>query len=176
MALLNFLPHSGTMQIDGIDISTLSRRWLRTKIVTSIAKDAVQLEGTVRDNLLPYEGQQGEETMTEDAMHGVLEKLGLLKVVKGKGSLETPLEDVELAGDQLQVLCIARAILHHRYTRSKVILIDDATSNMDPDRGLEIQKAMKEAFAGCTVLMTAQKRESLYECDTMVQLHDGMVC
>ena len=60
--MLRLLDYTGTITIDGIDISTIAPKQLRSRI-TTISQDSICLDGTIRDNILPYEGQQEDKTI-----------------------------------------------------------------------------------------------------------------
>lgn len=91
LAMLGFLDYEGTISIDGIDIATVPRDELRSRVIT-ISQDQVEFDGTIRDNLLPFdmtwdaeraERLQGEKTSdeiteTETVLRDTLERLCIL--------------------------------------------------------------------------------------------------
>jgi ATP-binding cassette subfamily C (CFTR/MRP) protein 1 len=121
---------SGTIIIDGLDISTIPREDLRARFA-AIPQDAFILAGSVRTNADPT----GESN--DAAIITALEKVGLWTIIVARGGLEATLLDQPLSQGQQQLFCLARAIL--RGDRSKILILDEATSNVDRDVRKDIQ-------------------------------------
>ncbi|OAA78555.1 ABC transporter, transmembrane domain, type 1 [Akanthomyces lecanii RCEF 1005] len=174
MSILGFLEYSGKIEIDGIDISKIPRDTLRSRI-TTISQDHLDLGGTVRNNLLPFNmnvsGSSG--TITDEEIMNVLDSVGLRARVDYQGGLDAPLSKVGLSHGQLQLLSIARAILRGKETESKVVLMDEATSNVDLETDAKIQQVLRESFAECTILMIAHRLETIRDADMFVELAHG---
>ncbi|WP_182905611.1 ATP-binding cassette domain-containing protein [Microbispora sp. H13382] len=167
-ALLRFTePESGRVLIDGVDVSALRLRDLRTKIAV-IPQEPVLMPGTLRDNLDPFGAFPDEE------IAGVLDKVGLsgrLQALPGGLGHEAGTGGAELSAGERQLFCLARALLH----RAKVVLIDEATSNLDAETDARIQRALKTELEGATVLMIAHRRGTLTDADRVVMLDGGRV-
>lgn len=78
---------------------------------------------------------------------------------------------MQLSAGERQLLCLARALLHH----SRIVLIDEATSNLDAETDTQIQRTLKSEFANATVLSIAHRRDTLVDADRIVTLEAGRV-
>lgn len=170
------------MQIDGIDIKKIDPDFLRTRIIT-ITQDSVQLSETVRKNLLLFTINDNDENPTEEMIRerrtmdavlvDVLRSLNLWTQIAEKGGLDAMMADTGCSKGELQLFSIARAIVRQRQTGSCLVLLDEATSNLDALRDDETQEVMREAFAGCTVLTISHREETIQLVDSTVVLEDG---
>lgn len=174
LTLLNFIDYTGTIKIDGIDISTISRLELRSRI-TSLSQDAIVLDGTVRENLLPYTGQYDDTTIHDDLILKVLAGVNLAEEVKKKGGLEIQLSALSLSEGQTQLLCLSRAILHNHWSRSRLVLLDEPTSSLDHETDERIQALMTEMFRDCTVLVVTHRANTLWDADVRLEVENGKV-
>lgn len=84
LAILNFLEHTGSITIDGIDVARVPHEVLRGRI-TTVPQEPVVLPGTVRDNLMPYKGEQNEPTLHDGLIDDVLGQIRLLDYVNARG-------------------------------------------------------------------------------------------
>lgn len=185
LAMLGFVEYDGRIEIDGVDVNTVSSDDLRSRLVV-ITQKQVQFNATIRTNLLPltmnnFTGKVKSPTEDEKAwekdgeLERLLKSLQIWLPLAGKGGLDAMLDDVGYSKGQIQILCIARAILKQRDTGCKVILVDEATSSMDATTSETVNQAMTENFFGCTVLTIAHHRSSLEHADSVIQLHHGAV-
>jgi len=157
----------GRVVVDGVDVSTLRLRDLRAKIAM-IPQDPVLLPGTLRANLDPYQAFSDAEIGT------VLDKVGLGgKLAALPGGLDHPVTagGAQLSAGERQLLCLGRALLH----RAKIVLIDEATSNLDAETDAQIQRTLESELAGTTVLCIAHRRDTLSNADHVVMLDAGRV-
>lgn len=172
--MLGLLDYSGSVWIDGIDISTIPRQQLRSRI-TTLPQEPVQLAGTVRANLDPLGRQRPASAIEDDAMEEALVRVGLWKHMASCGGLDAELAAVGLSHGQRQLLCLARAMVHNAATGSKVVLVDEATSNLDDETEARVQAVLSEAFAGCTMLVVAHRLETIRGADVVLELKDGLL-
>ncbi|KAM3445312.1 hypothetical protein NHJ13734_000650 [Beauveria thailandica] len=163
---------------------TAPRDELRARIVT-ISQDQVELDGTVRDNLLPFDTRWDDEAVTpdeEDKAEAALKdriaretlvRLRIWDKVESKGGLTSMLEDVGYSHGEMQLLCIARAVVRRRLTGSNLLLVDEATGGVDRWRDQIVREMMKEYFRGCTIIVVAHREESIADSNVTVEMANG---
>lgn len=88
--------------------------------------------------------------------------------------LDGALADAALSHGQMQLLGLARGILRRRTTGSRVVLVDEGTSSVDPVTDAAVRLVADE-FAGCTVLMVAHRPDTLAAADVRVELAHGRI-
>ncbi|KAJ3490883.1 hypothetical protein NLG97_g5700 [Lecanicillium saksenae] len=183
LTLLGFLYYDGTVKIDGVAIQNMDPDFLRSRVI-SITQDSVQLNETVRKNLLPFtinddakkpanEKTSGQQQATDAMLVSILESLNLWTHLADKGGLDAMLQDTGYSKGELQLFSIARALVRRRETGSRLVLIDEATSNLDALRDETTQKVLQEAFEDCTVLTIAHREETIQRVDFKIALENG---
>lgn len=146
----------GSIVIDGIDISRISLRDLRSRMAV-IPQDPVLFQGTVRSNLDPFASHSDLE------LWQVLRQVGMSKdeEVQSQGtvSLDTAVEDEgsNFSLGQRQLLSLARALVKG----SQIIICDEATSAMDFETDRRIQKMFNSAFAKKTLICVAHRLNTI---------------
>lgn len=194
MTLLGFLSYSGNIKIDGLEISAVQRDELRGRI-TTISQEQLKLAGSIRANLRPYDldgsgttcnshhdpepqGKEGEAKLQDpdEELQELLERLCLWEAIAAKpAGLDGALADAGLSHGQMQLLCLARGMLRRRTTGSRVVLVDEGTSSVDPVTDAAVRLVMADEFAGCTVLMVAHRPDTLAAADVRVELAQGRI-
>ncbi|KAM3474463.1 hypothetical protein MY5147_004238 [Beauveria neobassiana] len=180
LTMLGFISYEGVIEIDGVDIASISLDDLRCRIITiTITQDQVQFDATIRTNLLPFTMNDGSCNLDEKAMKRDMDLEQLLKSLHiwiplaKKGGLDANLYDVGYSKGQMQLLCIARAIMRQRETGSRLVLIDEGTSSIDERTEKIVNRIMKENFAGCTVLTIAHRSSAVANYDGLLRLDRG---
>jgi ATP-binding cassette, subfamily C (CFTR/MRP), member 1 len=162
-------PSSGNVTIGGVDILTVSREVVRRKVIC-LPQDPLLLPGTFEWNL-DFEG-----LATSAQMQSALEEVQLWNLVTDRGGLKVEFQPDSLSNGERQLLAMARAILRNRHARRRSILIlDEATSNLDSNAEALIQDVVRKEFEGQTIISVSHRLETLRDCDVVVELDKGKV-
>lgn len=86
-----------------------------------------------------------------------------------KGGLDAAVSNDSLSAGEKQLLCICRAFLKH----SKIVLVDEATANIDVKNDAIIQQVIKDKFKNCTVLTIAHRLSTLANSDRILVMEKG---
>jgi len=160
-------PSGGTVLIDGVDVSKIGLFDLRSKLAL-VPQDPVVFSGSVRSNLDPFGAVRDEQAVWE-----ALDRVHLSAVVRAMGGLDATISEGggNLSVGQRQLLCMARALLRD----SRILLLDEATSNVDNATDAVIQRTIRDAFRGCTVLTIAHRLNTIMDYDRILVLDAGRV-
>lgn len=186
LAFLGFLEYSGSIVIDGLELRTVPRDGLRKRII-AISQSQVELEGTIRDNLLPYEKMWtvdgAEERRQEDVdkeaeqhriVRETLSDLRLWEPLMNKKGLDTTLSEAGFSHGEMQLLCFARGVVRRRVYGGNLVTIDAATGGVDKWRDNIVQEMIRNYFHGCTILIVSHRKESMADADVHVKMAHGM--
>ncbi|KAH6714636.1 P-loop containing nucleoside triphosphate hydrolase protein [Leptodontidium sp. MPI-SDFR-AT-0119] len=158
---------SGSISVDGIDISQLSIEVLRSRI-SIIPQECQAFTGSVRDNLDPthvYDDSQILRVIRDSRFH--------VGFRSAQAALEFMLVDggSNISSGQRQLLSLARAML----VNSKILILDEATATVDTDTEQLIQKALHEYFSDKTTITIAHRLQTIMASDRVVVLDQGRV-
>ncbi|KAJ6785356.1 hypothetical protein PWT90_03231 [Aphanocladium album] len=170
LALLHMIECSGTVRIDGRDISTVPRELLRSRI-TTLTQDGVEVSESIRFNMFPF----AESKPDDESILGMLDLVDLGQCVRSQGGLDADMASLKLTPGQKQLFFVARGILHHTTLKTKLVMMDEATSSMDYGVDKKIQELIDGHLNDCTVFLIAHRLHSLDNADVVVKLEAGKV-
>ncbi|MFE4367738.1 ABC transporter ATP-binding protein [Streptomyces sp. NPDC056835] len=161
-------PAAGQILIDGVDIATLPRAEVRRRIAY-VEQESPVMAGTIEDNLRYAATGASDEDITEvlrlTRLDTLIDRLpdGLRTEVGNRG--------VTLSGGERQRLAIARALLR----RPEVLLLDEATAQLDASNERALREAVDQAARRCTVILIAHRLSTVTGADQIVVLEHGLV-
>ncbi|MDC1221144.1 ABC transporter ATP-binding protein/permease [Salibacteraceae bacterium] len=161
-------PDSGKIYVDGIDLSTITLSSYRSQLGV-VLQDDFLFEGTIRENILfPRPNASSSELKQAVDAAYVSEfcdrfENGLDTVIGERG--------VKLSGGQRQRIAIARAIL----ADPRVLILDEATSNLDTESEAFIQKSLAELMKGRTTFVIAHRLSTIRQANRILVIEDGRI-
>lgn len=158
----------GRIEVSGVDIQKMQRKTLRS-MYGMVLQETWLFEGTVKDNIA-----YGKEDATEDEIikaakasyaHSFIRRLpnGYDTIITQDGG--------NLSQGQKQLLCIARAML----IKPPMLILDEATSNIDTRTEIHIQKAFAKLMKGRTSFIVAHRLSTIKESDLILVMNQGNV-
>ena len=159
--------NSGSISIDGVNISDLRRETLHS-LFGMVLQDTWLFEGTVRENLV-----YNMQNITDEQLETVCRACGLDKFVHAlPEGFDTVLSDsTSISAGQKQLLTIARAMLQN----APMLILDEATSSVDTRTELLIQRAMDDLTKGRTSFVIAHRLSTIRNADLILVMKDGDV-
>ncbi len=159
---------AGRVLVNGHDITTLDKHDLR-RHVGVVLQDVFLFADTVRENL-----RLGNESVSDDTLWQALERVsadsfirrlpdGLDHIVAERGSM--------FSTGEKQLLAFARTLVHD----PPILVLDEATANIDTETELRIQKALETLMANRTVLVIAHRLSTIRSAGQIIVMHHGVV-
>uniref|UniRef100_A0A3Q2WW68 Cystic fibrosis transmembrane conductance regulator n=1 Tax=Haplochromis burtoni TaxID=8153 RepID=A0A3Q2WW68_HAPBU len=161
-ALLRLTSTEGDISIDGVSWNSVSLQTWR-KAFGVVPQKVFILTGTFRMNLDPH----GNYSDTE--LWKVAEEVGLKSVIEQfPDKLDFQLEygGSVLCNGHKQLVCLARSIL----SRARILLLDEPSAYLDPITLKVLRKTLKQAFSGCTVIMSEHRVDPLTDCQSFLMI------
>lgn len=161
-------PDSGTVSLDGHDLSSINLNSYRHYLGV-VLQDDFLFEGTVRENILFPRPNASEKELDAAVKGAYVDEFtdrfdeGLDTVIGERG--------VKLSGGQRQRISIARALL----ANPKLIILDEATSNLDTESETFIQKSLNGLMRDRTTFVIAHRLSTIRQADQILVIEDGVI-
>ena len=165
-AFLN--PSSGKVLIDGIDLSKVDLKSFRSQLGV-VLQDDFLYEGTIRENILFPRPSASEKELIEAVNGAYVDEF----TNRFENGLETVIGErgVKLSGGQKQRISIARALL----ANPKIVILDEATSNLDTESESYIQKSLQILMKNRTTFVIAHRLSTIQKADQILIIEDGEI-
>ena len=158
----------GEIILNDYNLKDINKEALRDKI-SYISQDSFFFSGTIKENL-----QFANKSLTDEEMICACKKTKIHDYINSLPlKYETPLEErgSNLSGGQRQRLSIARALLKN----PDILIMDEATSNLDSITEKAIQKTMEECSGSITSIIIAHRLSTIMKCDKIYVLDNGKI-
>ena len=161
-------PQSGEILMDGVPSTDLKRKDLRLAF-TMVLQDTWLFRGTIYENIV-----YGREDATEEEVYAAAKKAKIASYIESlPDGYNTILSDdgVNISKGQKQLITIARAFL----SKAPILILDEATSNVDSRTEIQIQTAMTELMKNKTCFIIAHRLSTIQNADTILVVKDGSI-
>ena len=158
-------PTSGTIYIDGQDYQMIDLSVLRNQI-SIIPQSSTLFAVSVRENIDPFGIQ------TDQEIWDALKLVGLdVLVAQSSNKLDSIIGEgeIEFSDGQAQLLCFTRILIK----KNLIVVMDEATSNVDEETDKIIQSAVKVRFDKCTMIVIAHRLQSILDSDMICVMDSG---
>jgi subfamily B ATP-binding cassette protein MsbA len=161
-------PTSGVVRIDGHDLAKVTLDSYRSRLGV-VLQDDFLFEGTIRENILFGRPDASESELLEAARAAHVKEFtdrfadGLDTLIGERG--------VKLSGGQRQRVAIARALL----ANPKILILDEATSNLDTESEMYIQESLHGLMKGRTTFVIAHRLSTIRRADQILVIEDGQI-
>jgi len=161
-------PESGTITIDGNDISKVNLNSFRSQLGV-VLQDDFLFEGTIRENILFPRPNASEKQVSEAVKLAYVNEFtdrfddGLDTLIGERG--------VKLSGGQRQRITIARAVL----ADPRILILDEATSNLDTESESLIQKSLTHLMQGRTTFVIAHRLSTIKQANKILVIESGEI-
>ncbi|MEX2564902.1 MAG: ABC transporter ATP-binding protein [Cyclobacteriaceae bacterium] len=162
------VPSRGQITVDGQDLNQVDLNSYRSQLGV-VLQDDFLFEGTIRENILFPRPHATEEALLEAVSSAYVNQftdqfeMGLETVIGERG--------VKLSGGQRQRLAIARAIL----ADPRILILDEATSNLDAESENFIQSSLKRLMRGRTTFVIAHRLSTIRKADQILVIENGQI-
>ncbi len=171
--LINLIPRfyevtDGAILIDGIDIRDVTLASLRSQIAI-VTQQSILFNDSFKNNIAYGDIRKSDEEIIAAAKAANAYDF----IMKLPRQFETNVgeQGIRLSGGERQRICIARALLKD----APILILDEATSSLDSDSELEVQKALENLMRGRTTLVIAHRLSTIKNADCIITLANGKI-
>ena len=161
-------PDSGVVYLDGYDLQSITLDTFRSQLGV-VLQDDFLFEGTIRENIL-FPRPDSSESQLDMAVKAAHVHEFTNRFEKGLDTLIGE-RGVKLSGGQRQRIAIARAIL----ADPRILILDEATSNLDTESESFIQASLKELMQGRTTFVIAHRLSTIRQADQILVIEQGQI-
>jgi ABC-type multidrug transport system fused ATPase/permease subunit len=162
------VPQSGTITVDGQDLTRISLESYRSQLGV-VLQDDFLFDGTIRENVM-FARPDATEEQLQRALVGAYVQEFTNRFEKG---IDTVIGErgIKLSGGQRQRLTIARAIL----ADPRILVLDEATSSLDTESESLIQESLKVLLRGRTTFVIAHRLSTIRQADQILVIEEGKI-
>ncbi len=160
--------YDGSVLVDGVDIRKFSLKSLRSHIGV-VSQDIILFDDTVKNNILFGKPDATEEEIEEAARVAFAHDF-IMEMADGYNSYIGE-RGIKLSGGQKQRVSLARAIIKN----PEILILDEATSSLDSDSELKIQKALEKILPGRTTIIVAHRLSTIKKADRIIVMDRGRI-
>ncbi|MFC0283296.1 type I secretion system permease/ATPase [Camelimonas abortus] len=163
-----YIPDSGQVLVDGVDISRVDPAWLRAGIGV-VLQDSLLFNRTIHENIALCDPAMSREAVTQAARLAAADGF----IARLQQGYDTLIEErgANLSGGQRQRIAIARALA----ARPRILIFDEATSALDYESERVVLANMREIARGRTVIIIAHRLAAVRFCHRIIGMEDGRV-
>lgn len=157
----------GTIRVEGRDVRSMDRHTLR-RLFGVVPQDVFLFAGTLRENI-----SVGDSDPDDAAMERALVQVGCWDRLAVRGGLDSRVEErgQNFSAGERQLLAFARAL----YRDADLLLLDEATANVDSETEAKLQVAAERVLKGRTSLIIAHRLSTIESADRIVVVHHGRI-
>src|SRR5690606_26993577 len=158
----------GSMLVDGIDISKVDKRELR-KYISTVLTDVFLFSGTISTNISMDNNYISKEKLMEAAKIVGAERF----ISQLPDRYDEPVKErgATLSVGQKQLISFARALAYD----PRILILDEATSSVDTETEILIQKAIEKLLVGRTAIVIAHRLSTIQSADNIIVMHKGEI-
>lgn len=159
---------SGTVRVDDVDISKVTLHSLRTQMGVMM-QDSFIFSGTIMDNI-----RYGNKTATDEEVIRAAKTVCAHEfIMQMEDGYQTQVNErgSRLSAGQRQLISFARALL----ANPKILILDEATSSIDTETEIALQKGLNELLKGRTSFIIAHRLSTIKNCDTILYVDKGKI-